>query len=277
VPGLVLPQHGLQAERRYRARLDDFPLPQDDFLQTCVGQQRDLPLPVQTRRGCAMKCSYCSTPTIEGPTVRSRSPEKAVEWIARRAASGFRSFYFVDNNFNIPLSYAKRLCKLLVRRGLDIRWRCILNPAFVDRELCSAMAAAGCVDASLGFESGCQRILTRMCKNFSPTDITRASALMREHGIRRMGFLLLGGPGETVETMERSLAFVDALELEGVRVTAGIRIYPQTAVAREAARQGLIDPSDDLLRPRFYLVPGLEKRIDELLAAWRSAHPEWIF
>ena len=49
-----------------------------------------------------------------------------------------------------------------------------------------------------------------------------------------MGFLLLGGPGETLETVEQSLHFADALQLEAMKITTGIRIYPYTALARIA-------------------------------------------
>jgi radical SAM superfamily enzyme YgiQ (UPF0313 family) len=72
-----------------------------------------------------------------------------------------------------------------------------------------------------------------------------------------MGFLLLGGPGETRETVEESLAFADSLRLEALKTTVGIRIYPGTPLARRAVQDGMISPEDDLLQPRFYLTPGL--------------------
>lgn len=277
VPGLVLPGPGPTGGRSFRQRLDEFPLPDDDFLRACVGDDLGMWLPVQSRRGCAMDCSYCSTATIEGRSVRKRSPEAVIDWIARQATAGFGSFYFVDNNFNVPPDYARRMCRLLEQRGLDIRWRCILNPAWVDADLVSAMAAAGCTDVSLGFESGCARILAGMNKKFSVQDISRCAAVLAGHGIRRMGFLLLGGPGETPDTVEESLVYAASLGLEAMRVTTGIRIYPDTDLARVAVERGLIAPDDDLLRPRFYLEPGLEDRIDRLLAPWKSSHRRWIF
>jgi hypothetical protein len=73
-----------------------------------------------------------------------------------------------------------------------------------------------------------------------------------------MGFLLLGGPGETQETVEDSLAFAASLHLDLLKVTAGIRIYPGTPLARVAIREGVIATEDDLLFPRFYLTPGLK-------------------
>jgi radical SAM superfamily enzyme YgiQ (UPF0313 family) len=81
-----------------------------------------------------------------------------------------------------------------------------------------------------------------------------------------MGFLLLGAPGETRETVMQSLTFARSLGLDGLKVTVGIRIYPGTPLARRAVEEGVIAPEDDLLFPRFYLAPGLEPWIHEVTA-----------
>jgi radical SAM superfamily enzyme YgiQ (UPF0313 family) len=139
-----------------------------------------------------------------------------------------------------------------------VMWRCILYPERVDEELVAAMAAAGCVEVALGFESGSTNVLREMNKRYSPADVRQTSALLRAHGIRRFGFLLLGGPGETRATVEESIAFATSLGLDGLRVTVGIRIYPGTPLAARAIDEGVIRPDEDLLNPRFYLAPGLE-------------------
>jgi radical SAM superfamily enzyme YgiQ (UPF0313 family) len=177
--------------------------------------------------------------------------------IARIAQAGFRRVYFVDNTFNLPPSYALELCQWITAQRLDISWRCILYPYDVPEELVRAMAEAGCVEVSLGFESGSARILRAMNKRFLPEEVRRISDLLATHGIRRLGFLLLGGPGETQASVEESLAFADSLHLDMLKTTVGIRIYPDTPLARTALREGAIAPGDDLLFPRFYMTPGL--------------------
>ncbi len=109
-----------------------------------------------------------------------------------------------------------------------------------------------------------------MNKRFGKEEVRRTSEMLAEQGIRQMGFLLLGGPGETRETVEESLAFVDSLEMDAVRVKMGIRIYPHTSLAETARRRGLIDAKDTLFHPRFYLERGLEGWISETLRAWAS-------
>jgi radical SAM superfamily enzyme YgiQ (UPF0313 family) len=221
-------------------------------------------IPVQTRRGCPLACSYCSTPELEGTQLRMRSPALVVEHLARIAQAGFRKVYFVDNTFNLPRSYAAELCRRLRELQLNLTWRCILYPHQVDEELATAMAEAGCVEVSLGFESGCPEVLRAMNKRFLPGEVREISDRLAAHGIRRLGFLLLGGPGETKQSMEESLAFAQSLRLEMLKVSVGIRLYPHTPLARLAVEEGLIAGDDDLLVPRFYVRPGLEGLLQQI-------------
>lgn len=273
VPGLVLAGRGLVSPR-HLAELDLLPHPDVSDLRRYLPTPESFWLPFQTRRGCAMGCSYCSTGWIEGQSVRRRKPETAVAALAHLRAQGFQRFYFVDNNWNIPASHALELCRAL--GGLSIEWRCILNPLDVSPALVEAMAEAGCVEVSLGFESGSEATLAGLGKRFSTADICRTSELLARSGIRQLGFLLLGGPGETRQTVQESLAFAEVLGLEAVRVTAGIRLYPHTPLGAIALAEGLIAPDQDLLAPTFYLAPDLAGWIDEFLSRFQATHRGWI-
>jgi hypothetical protein len=91
-----------------------------------------------------------------------------------------------------------------------------------------------------------------------------------------MVFLLLGGPGETSDTVRESFQFADSLELESMKVTAGIRIYPGTALARLAGEEGMTDPRDDLLFPKFYMRPDLRDWLLEAVRDMAEKRPEWM-
>jgi len=276
VPGLYLRGQGRQAPRTFAPALDRLPLPDPDLFDIRLAENPAYYLPVQTRRGCPLTCSYCSTPTIEGTRIRRRSADRVVASLARWRAAGFRQIFFVDNVFNLPPGYARDLCQRMAAAGLDIHWRCILYPGQVKEDLVRAMARAGCREVSLGFESGSQPLLDAMHKRFRTEDIRNASRLLADHGLRRMGFLLLGGPGETRASVAESLAFADALELDAVKLTVGVRIYPYTELARIATREGVIDAGSDLLRPRFYIAPGLEAWLRETVQAWMAERPHWM-
>lgn len=249
----------------FLSNLDGFPLPGPSYWSEFFG--REARIPVQSRRGCPLDCIYCATSAIDGRIFRKRSTESIVSWLSQMRAQGFRSFYFVDNTFNLPPAYAKDLCRKLIQAGLGIDWWAIVYPKWVDEELAQLMAEAGCTEVSLGFESGSEPILKQLNKRFNCAEVKAISAMFSAVGIKRHGFLLLGAPGETRETVEESLEFADSLHLNALKVTVGLRIYPGTALHSVAVTEGVVREDDDLLSPRFYLSAGVRdwllERMDE--------------
>jgi radical SAM superfamily enzyme YgiQ (UPF0313 family) len=275
VPGLYVKGRGLQGDRALFKDLDQFPFPETDPAVQGPSWNPDVWVPVQTRRGCPMDCTYCSTAAIEGRRVRKRSPEKVVEWITRLQNEGMRRFYFVDNTFNLPVPYAHKLCGELSRASLGVSWRCIVYPYRMSEMLAAAMAEAGCIDVSIGFESGCEEVLRSMNKRFSREDVRRTCTLLTRQGVRCAGFLLVGGPGETRQSIEESLVFADSLDLASLKITVGIRIYPHTVLAEHARKQGLITAEDDLLLPRFYMKSELKGWAGDVIAKFAESRPNW--
>lgn len=273
IAGLCLPGAEVQMGCAVRAELETLPLPDPSLWNAPTGTEDEIWIPYQTRRGCPMRCSYCSTPALEGTTIRKHPVNEVVNGIARHVEAGFNHFYFVDNTFNLPQKYAKDLCTALGSAGLGIRWRCILYPGFVDEEMVRKLAEAGCVEVSLGFESGCPAILRKFNKKYDVDQVRAASEMLRNYGISRIGFLLLGGPGETRESVLESLAFADSLKLDMLKLTMGIRIYPGTALERVAREEGLITEGEDLLFPRFYLAKGLDKWLCPTVRKWMIDRP----
>jgi radical SAM superfamily enzyme YgiQ (UPF0313 family) len=278
IPGLYLPGQTRRSEPAYIKSLTDisFPLPDIHLSTPSPSEGQEIWIPFQSRRGCPMNCSYCSTATIEGQIIRKHDPKKVVEAITKYTAAGLDHFFFVDNTFNLPSSYASRLCEQLISSKLKITWRCILYPWKVDDELVEKMAKAGCREVSLGFESGSEKILAKMKKKYFPDDVRQISERLKKFGISRMGFLLFGGPGETKETATESLIFADSLDLEAMKITIGIRIYPNTALQQTAIKDGLIKASDNLLNPKFYMTKNLETWLRETVNEWMKTRPHWI-
>jgi len=278
ISGLYLPGQKSQKKPEYIKSLTDIPLPLPDVhLSTPpILKDQEIWIPFQSRRGCPLDCSYCSTATIEGRIIRKHDPEKAVDAISRYVKVGLDHFFFVDNTFNLPSAYAKTLCELLISSKIKITWRCILYPWKVDDELVEKMARAGCREVSLGFESGSERILAKMNKKYLPADVRQISERLKKFGIGRMGFLLFGGPGETKETANKSLEFADSLGLEAMKITIGIRIYPNTSLQQTAIKEGLITADDNLLIPKFYIAKGLEGWLRETVKAWMETRPHWV-
>jgi radical SAM superfamily enzyme YgiQ (UPF0313 family) len=274
LPGLYLPGER-PADRTFASNLDDLPLPEPGLWIPSVRSKSEFWVPVQTRRGCPLDCSYCSTSAIEGRDFRSHAPEAIAAWLEQLASSGFTNFNFVDNTFNLPPCYAEELCWKIVERGLAIEFWCIIYPKWIDSKLVKLMARAGCREISIGMESGSDHMLTSLNKRFNSEEVRLVARMFADAGIFRRGFLLLGGPGETRESVEESLAFADSLNLDALKVTVGVRIYPETPLAATALAEGLIRPDDDLLWPRFYLAPRLRDWLPERTAAYKTSRP-WV-
>ena len=207
---------------------------------------------------------------IEGRHLRWRSAESVVNWLASYRDRGFRDYHFVDNTFNLPLAYAKELCRKIIDARLDIDWWGQIYPKWADEELADLMARAGCTQVNIGFESGSEPVLQLLNKQFKPAEVAEISARFAHAGVKRNGFLMLGAPGEARETVEESLAFAESLHLDALKISVGIRIYPNTALAARAVAEGIIDPADDLLFPRFYLSPTLHDWLPARVAAYNA-------
>lgn len=278
IPGLYLRGHDSPSVPSRIKSLADLPLPLPEiYLSTpSTVKDQEIWIPFQTRRGCPLNCSYCSTATIEGRTIRKHDPKKVVHAISKYADAGLDHFFFVDNTFNLPASYAKTICEQLISAEVNISWRCILYPWKVNDDLVESMVKAGCKEVSLGFESGSKKILTKMNKKYSLQDVREIADRLKRFGIKRMGFLLLGGPGETRKTVNDSLEFAESLGLEAMKITIGIRIYPHTSLAKTAVKEGLIKPDDNLLLPKYYMVKDLEGWLQKTVNAWLESRPHWM-
>jgi len=274
LPGLYVKGRGVQGTRVFVQNLDDIYLP--GVRHFAAHYDRSLWMPFQTRRGCPMHCSYCSTATIEGRVIRKRTPGMAAEELKKYADAGFQHFYFVDNTFNLPDAYARELCRQMIRLKIDIDWRCIFYPAKGDEDLIKLMADAGCREVSLGFESGCDRILKNMNKHFTREDIRKTSLMLARHGIRQMGFLLLGGPGETRASVLESIDLADSLPMNTLKVSQGIRIYPCTTLAKIAVDEGRIAADENLLKPTFYMVAEIDAWLQDTVETLMAQRSHWV-
>jgi radical SAM superfamily enzyme YgiQ (UPF0313 family) len=235
-------------------------------------------IPVQSRRGCPMKCIYCTTPRLEGNQVRAWAPEQVAGWLAAwHEKWGLTRFYFVDNMFNYPPEYARRLCQAIYDLHLPLEWACLINPALPDRELFRLIHASGGTMVQVGNESGSELVLSKLGKGFGREQVEATLSLLSAEGLPFTCFLLLGGPGETPETVQESVALLEKYQPRLVNLTVGIRIHPGLPLHRIALAEGVVAPEDNLLWPKFYLAPAVKDWIWSYLEEVTARHPNWIF
>jgi radical SAM superfamily enzyme YgiQ (UPF0313 family) len=233
---------------------------------------------IQSRRGCPRRCRYCTTARLEGTRVRTRSVAKVAAQMADCYQRwGLRRFYFVDNIFNYPKEYARSLCRAIKELNLPLEWSCLINPAYPDAELFHLIREAGCATVQVGNESGSDLVLTNLGKGFTRQQVEETLQLLTQADLSYGCFLMMGGPGETPDTVRESVEFLERYNPALVNLTVGIRIYPHTALCDQALAEGVITPADNLLWPHFYLAPAVADWIWDYLKQLTSRYPNWIF
>ncbi|MDD2580893.1 MAG: radical SAM protein [Desulfuromonadaceae bacterium] len=232
---------------------------------------------LQTKRGCPYGCIYCTYPLLEGRCMRLRPIAEIIAEI-RTLVDGYgvSYLYFVDDIFNYPPDFAEELCLAMIAERLAVNWSAFINPDFVTPRLLQLMLAAGCDAVEYGSDSGSSRMLKALGKSFTVDSIRDSSRLCREFGVDFAHYILLGGPGETRETVLETFALMDEVDPTAVITMTGIRIYPGTALEQVALRDGIIAPGDSLLEPVFYISPEIREELCDLVTQEALKRRTWI-
>ena len=244
------------------ANLDELPLDRVyDHLDTAAYARYGSALQVQTKRGCALNCSYCTYNEIEGRRWRLRDPQRVADDIERLVKkTGIRLVEFTDSTFNYPIEHCKAVLRAVAAKGLNLHLRTMgLNPGAVDEELAELMHAAGFREADLGAESLCETTLRGLNKNYRVADVRKAARLLSEKKIAIMWYLLLGGPGETETTVRETLDAVNAAARpwDLVSIGIGLRVYRGSPIAKRMADEEPERAADGFLRPVAFEPEGI--------------------
>lgn len=236
-----------------------------------------LMLNLQTQRGCSFECCYCTYPLIEGKRHRRRPPEMVAEELFRIAKIGARYAFIVDSVFNSSPNHVFETCEAILRRGVKIKWGCFLRPQGLTTEQMEIMALAGLTHIEFGSDSFSDSVLDAYHKKLRFHDIQHSSRLAAAAKVDQCHFLILGGPGETSDTLEETLQNSRLLNDVVVLPIVGMRVYPGTSLHTRAMAERVIDGGTDLLIPYHYIAPGLTADgITQRLNAFVKSDPNWI-
>ncbi len=232
---------------------------------------------VESRRGCDLSCSYCPDGAdTEG--ARLKPPEVVADDIARAVReTGTNRVFFTDGVFQYPTDHALAVCREMTGRRLDVSWQVGVNPLGLSRELLEAMKEAGCGGVALGVEAATEEMLESYRKGYTLQDIVRSLDDLRAVGIPFMMFVLIGGPGETEESVWRALDFLGEVAPNApLVINAGLRIYKGTALEETARQEGRIAPGQNMLTPVYYFAEGLDENLIDRLDEYCRDHPNWF-
>jgi radical SAM superfamily enzyme YgiQ (UPF0313 family) len=234
-------------------------------------------LNVQTQRGCAFRCCYCTYPVIEGRHHRRRSGEMVAEEFEQLQRLGAKYAFVVDSVFNSSATHVTEICEAILRRNIKIPWGCFLRPQRLTRDLMHLMARAGLAHIEFGSDSFCDEVLGVYQKDFTFEDILISSELAREADIDFCHYVIAGGPGETQATLLHGFENSKQLRDSIIIAVVGMRIYPGTALFERAIAERRISRDANLLSPHYYVAPDLQPaEIFHQLQDFAQRSPNWI-
>jgi hopanoid biosynthesis associated radical SAM protein HpnJ len=215
-----------------------------------------------TSRGCPAQCTFCLWPqTHSGHRWRLRSSDDIVNecrW-ALENFPGLREIFFDDDTFNYQKARTIELCAKL--KPLKFTWSCT-SRVTTDYDTLKAMKEAGCRLLIVGYESGDQQILKNIKKGATIDMARRFTANCKKLGLTIHGDFIVGLPGETRETIRKSIDFAKELDVETIQVSIG-HPYPGTEFYDHVKKNGLItlDAMTDDTGHQLpnYSYPGLDK------------------
>ena len=182
-----------------------------------------------TSRGCPGKCTFCTAPAFTGSKVRYNSADYVLREIEYLISCGIREIYCRDETFSFFPQRNKEICETIINKKLDISWLCNVRVGTIKRDMLALMKKAGCHTIKVGVESGVQEILDKSQKNIRLEDTKALFRWARELGVETQAHVMLGMPGETKDTIRRSMDFF--ISLEPVTIAFGICTpYPGAAL-----------------------------------------------
>ena len=222
--------------------INDLPIPSrhlfnnDDYITGTFHGEKKFTT-IMTMRGCPFKCIFCAAPTL-GKDHRQRSPENVVHEIKTcKEKYGLRHFFFIDETATLNRNHTIEICDLLIKEKLRITWEGSTRANLVDEELIKKMAKSGLIRLSFGLESVDENIRRIMKKNVPLESYIEANRLTNKYGIETLNSCMIGLPGETKETIRKTLRFLrETKDINLANVSIAVP-YPGTELY-EMAKKG---------------------------------------
>ena len=198
-----------------------------------------------TGRGCPYQCTYCLWPqTLTGHRYRRRSVANVAdefEFITRELPQ-VKEVFVEDDTLTVDQRYAVALAEELIRRGNRLPFTAN-SRADVSLETLRRLKQAGLRLLCVGFESGDQDVLDGMRKGISVERFHRFRKDARRAGVLIHGCFMAGNPGETEESLAKTLALARQLNPDTAQFFP-LMVYPGTAAYEWTKRKGYLTTED---------------------------------
>lgn len=202
-------------------------------------------LTMQTSRGCPIGCHYCPYPVGQGLLWRWRSPQNVVDEIEHLVRDlGIKYIIFRDPMFSLNQKRVIEICDEIVKRKLKFEWRCETRVDFLKEDTLRAMAAAGCGGVNFGVESSDVAIQKGVGRRpIEQAAFNETIALCRKLGISTFAFFIVGLPGDTVDSVLKTVKFAIDMRTTWIQFTAASP-FIGTKLRDWALERGLTEPDE---------------------------------
>lgn len=251
IPGVSYRENGSfrhNADRELLGDLDSLPLPAYHLLPMskyypALGAYKRLPATsIVSTRGCPGRCTFCYR--IFGSSFRVRSGRNVADEVCLLVRKwGYKEISFYDDTFTSSKDNVLEFCQAIKDERLNITWSCFSRADKVDEEMLRAMKSVGCHQISYGVESVSPRVLKKINKKMDVKTSEKAIRLASNIGIDTRVALMLGNPGDSIETMQESLDWAIKINPDILMFNIATP-YPGTAMYRWAKKKGYLITED---------------------------------
>ena len=219
------------APRKLIQNLDELPFPawhQLDLMKYFDGGKLYPYIDIISGRGCPNQCSFCLWPQVmHGLKYRFRSPINVVDEIEHditlcpKVLKG-GEFFFEDDTFTVNKERAIQISEEILKRNLKLTFSVNARADIADLEMFKIMKKAGCRELLVGFESGVQKILDNVNKNLTLAQSRKFVEIAKKVGLQIHGCFVIGLPGETPETAQKTIDFALQLDLTTIQFSGAV-------------------------------------------------------
>jgi radical SAM superfamily enzyme YgiQ (UPF0313 family) len=225
---------------------------------------------VMTSRGCPWQCTFCGAETTWGRGFRGQSVGYVVNSLrSALQRAPVKMLQIKDDTFTANRKRAMAISKAIREAKLNFLWSCDTRVDVLSEELLKEMRLAGCQRLSLGVESGSDEILQKINKKISVEEILEATQMAKKYGIAVRFYMMLGNRGETQETFQQTLQFLDRAKPHQY-IYSCLSVYPGTTDFHDAEAAGWLD-RHSYFREKFQelKVPfDATEELTEIMQAW---------
>ncbi len=228
---------------------------------------------IMTSYGCPFQCDFCSKP-IFGDVFRRRSMDRIFEEILSIKALGYDGLWIADDGFTLDLRHLRDFCERMIREKLGMKWFCLSRVDTITSRDMELMQQAGCEKVFLGLESGSNEILRLMNKQTTVEMAEETVSQFAQSGIRSAGFFMVGYPGETYDSIEKTFHWALTLPLDEISFTIpyplpGTRFFEKAFAVRSKV-DWLYENENRFIYRSDFNEEYLKQRITEVYALFES-------